>query len=187
MREVRTNRFGDAPCWAENLAIRHEAARYTFAMFSAINDHDRNDAGSLWGVRICAILVGFGALAAAIGCVLLLMLTFVTLTQRALADGMKSLLMLLCCIALTYALLRICVGLFNGSRFGQLGGILWGIVLLLFCWMLVHDARGPYNPKAPDAQELNGPIFLLSAPTSLWLIGYLSTRRVSAKFLDSKG
>jgi hypothetical protein len=156
-------------------------------MFNAINDHARNDAGSLWGVRICAILVGFGALAAAIGCVLLIMLTFVTFTQRALVDGMKSFLMLLCCIALTYALLRTCVGLFNGSRFGQLGGILWGIVLLLFCWMLVHDARGPRNPKAPDAQELNGPMFLLSAPTALWLIGYLSLRRVSAKFLDSKG
>jgi hypothetical protein len=154
-------------------------------MFSSITNPGCNDAGSLWGVRICAILVGFGALASAMGCVLLIMLTFVTLTQGALADSIKFLLLLLCCVALTYALLRICVGLFNGSRFAQLGGITWGIMLLLFCWMLVHDARGPYNPKAPDAQELDGPMFLLSAPTALWLIGYLSTRRVSTKFRGS--
>ena len=107
---------------------------------------------------------------------------FFRASQHAFASQMKLFLLLLCFIALTYALLRICVGLLQGLRFAQLGGIGWGVLLLLFCWLLVHDARGPYNPKAPDAQELDGPMFLLTAPTALWLIDYLSTKRVSARF-----
>lgn len=153
-------------------------------MVEVIVPSDGDNAGKLWGVRICAVLVSLGAIASVVCCVLAGMAVFFQASQHARANSVKSFFVLVCFISLTYALLRISTGLLQGRRFAQLGGIAWGVLLLLFCWMLVHDARGPYNPKAPDAQELDGPMFLLMAPTALWLIGYLCRKRVSAKFLN---
>ena len=159
---------------------------YTSLMFRSSDGPDSTHAGDLWGVRISALLIGLGAILTALVSVLILIVMFLDIKQHHVASFVKPLLLLLCFAALTYVLIRICTGLVAGYRFAQLGGIAWGVLLLMFCWMLVHDARGPYNPKAPDAQELDGPMFLLSAPTALWLIGYLSTKRVSAKFLGPR-
>lgn len=152
-------------------------------MFTTLNVSNKRGAGSLPGVRVCAILVGLWALLSAVFCILSVIVTSLAFAGRSYKSGTRALFIALCTAALTYLLLRICIGLFRGSRLGQLGGIAWGVLLLFFCWGLVHDARGPINPKAPDAQELDGPMFLVSATNALWLVGYLSRRRVSAKFL----
>lgn len=154
-------------------------------MDRSINNSSRSDAGTLWGVRVCGFLVGCGAMLAAMCCVLFGATTFLNIKQPSSGGVLRPLIIFLCSLTLTYALLRICAGLFRGFRFAQLGGIAFGVFLLFFCWALVHDARGPSNPKAPDAQELDGPMLLIAAPTALWLISYLSTKRVSAKFLSS--
>lgn len=136
----------------------------------------RHEAADLWGVRVCVILVGLSALGSALCSVLVVIVTCLTLVQHSHVGWLRLCLLLLCCGALTYLLLRISVGLFQGLRLAQIGGIAWGVALLLFCWMLVHDARGPVDPKAPDAQELNGLMFIIAAPSGLWMIGYLSLR-----------
>lgn len=152
-------------------------------MFTTLNVSDKREAGSLLGVRICAILVSLWALLSAVFCILFVIVTFLDFADQSYKSGTRALFIALCTAALTYLSLRTCIGLFRGSRLGQLGGIAWGVLLLFFCWGLVHHARGPINPKAPDAQELDGPMFLLSSANAIWLVGYLSRRRVSAKFL----
>jgi hypothetical protein len=144
------------------------------------------EASDLWGVRASAVIIALCGVFSVLATILLAITAVFTVRQRDFRAILMLALFTLASAAVSYGLIVLTAALHNGTPWARAGAVVWGIFLLLFCWLAVSDARGPYNPKAPDAQELDGPAVILVAPLGLWLCGYMTLPHVRRRFSSSR-